>query len=59
MFRTFAIPLTWSELVGRTLKETSADNALGLAAQLAFYFLLRSCPPSCAYWRLPAFCPAG
>jgi membrane protein len=44
MFRTFQIPLTWSELIKRTVKETSADDCLGLAAQLAFYFLLALAP---------------
>ena len=36
MLRTFRIPLTWRELARRTIVETQADNALGLAAQLAF-----------------------
>jgi hypothetical protein len=34
VLRTFTIPLSWTDLVTRTLKETSADNELG-AAQLA------------------------
>ena len=36
MFRTFEIPLSWTELVKRTIKEISEDNVLGLAAQLAY-----------------------
>lgn len=44
MFRTFDIPLSWSELIRRTVKEASADNILGLAAQLAYYFLLALAP---------------
>lgn len=44
MFHTFQIPLTWRELLKRTLKETSADNALGLSAQLAYSFLLALAP---------------
>lgn len=34
----------WGELVKRTLKETQADNGLGLAAQLAYYFFLALFP---------------
>jgi membrane protein len=44
MFRTFAIPLTWTELFKRTYRESVSDNVLGLAAQLAFYFLLALAP---------------
>ena len=44
MFRSFSIPLTWTELLKRTVRETMADDCLGLAAQLAFYFLLALAP---------------
>ena len=44
MFHAFAIPLTWPELLKRTVRETHADDCLGLAAQLAFYFLLALVP---------------
>ena len=44
MLQAFKIPLTWSELLKKTLQETSADNVLGLAAQLAYYFLLALVP---------------
>ena len=44
MFRTFSIPITWSELLRRTVREASADNVLGLAAQLAYYLLLALVP---------------
>lgn len=40
----FDIPLTWAELARRTVKETIADDGLGLAAQLAYYFLLSLFP---------------
>jgi uncharacterized BrkB/YihY/UPF0761 family membrane protein len=38
------IPLTWRELVTRTLREFIADNGLGLAAQLAYYFFFSLFP---------------
>jgi membrane protein len=34
----------WGELLKRTAKETQADNGLGLAAQLAYYFFLALFP---------------
>jgi membrane protein len=34
----------WGELFKRTLKETVADNCLGMAAQLAYYFFLSLFP---------------
>jgi membrane protein len=34
----------WRELFNRTLKETLADNCLGMAAQLAYYFFLSLFP---------------
>lgn len=44
MFRTFRIDLTWTELVKRTVKETIADRVPGIAAELAYYFLLALAP---------------
>lgn len=40
----FDTTLGWGELFKRTAKETSADNGLGLAAQLAYYFFLALFP---------------
>ncbi len=44
MLRTFQIPISWGELVKRTVKEIQQDNMLGLAAQLAYYLLLALVP---------------
>jgi len=44
MLKTFKIPLSWGELIRRTLHEAQADDCLGLAAQLAYYFLLALVP---------------
>jgi membrane protein len=40
----FKCTLGWRELLSRTLRETKADNGLGLAAQLAYYFFLALFP---------------
>jgi membrane protein len=40
----FDTSVGWGELVKRTAKETQADNGLGLAAQLAYYFFLALFP---------------
>jgi membrane protein len=57
MFATFAIPISWGELLKRTAKETSADNVLGLAAQLAYYFLLALVPAIVFLVALTSFFP--
>ena len=57
MLRTFRIPLSWGDLVRRTAKETQADNALGLAAQLAYYFLLALVPAIVCVVALASFLP--
>jgi membrane protein len=44
MLKAFAIPIGWMELARRTFNETIADNCLGLAAQLAYYFFLALFP---------------
>jgi len=44
MLKTFQIPLSWTELLRRTVREAQADDCLGLAAQLAYYFLLALVP---------------
>ena len=38
------LPLSWWELLKRTVKEFVADNGLGLAAQLAYYFFFALFP---------------
>jgi membrane protein len=38
------LPLGWRELATRTIKEFVADNGLGLAAQLAYYFFFALFP---------------
>lgn len=38
------VPLGWTEIFTRTIREIDDDNCLGLAAQLAFYFFLSLFP---------------
>jgi membrane protein len=59
MFSAFRIPISWTELIKRTIKETSADNVLGLAAQLAYYFLLALVPALVFLVAMTSFFPSG
>ena len=58
MFKTFSIPITWSELIKRTVKEIGDDDCLGLAAQLAYYLLLALVPAIVFLVALASFFPA-
>jgi membrane protein len=44
LFTYFRAPTRWTDIVKRTVHEVGDDNCLGLAAQLAFYFLLALFP---------------
>jgi membrane protein len=44
MLEALRVPLGWKELLKRTWAEVQADNCLGLAAQLAYYFFLALFP---------------
>jgi membrane protein len=57
MFRTFQIPLSWGELARRTIKEMQVDDTLGMAAQLAYYFLLALVPAVICLVALASFLP--
>ena len=57
MLNAFHIPLTWSELLKRTAKESSEDDVLGLAAQLAYYFFLALFPAVLFILALASFFP--
>ena len=59
MFAYFQSTLGWGELLKRTAKETSEDNGLGLAAQLAYYFFLALFPTILALLALASFFPLG
>jgi membrane protein len=57
MFASFDIPLSWGELLKRTAQETSDDDCLGLAAQLAYYFFLALFPAILFLLALASFFP--
>jgi membrane protein len=59
MLRAFQIPISWTELLKRTAGEFSADNCLGLAAQLAYYLLLALVPAIVFLVALTSFFPPG
>jgi membrane protein len=52
------VPLSYSELLKRTVRETIDDDGLGLAAQLAFYFFLALFPTLLFLIALASFLPA-
>lgn len=51
------IPLSWGELLRRTAKETTDDDCLGLAAQLAYYFFLALFPAILFVFAIASFFP--
>lgn len=57
MFGTFRAPIPWSAVVRRTVQELDDDNCFGLAAQLAFYFLLALFPALLFLVALVGFVP--
>ena len=57
MLKAFRIPLTWRELAKRTGQEILADNCMGLAAQLAFYFFLALFPALLFVVAIVSFVP--
>jgi membrane protein len=57
MLEAFDIRITWGELLKRTAKETNADDCLGLAAQLAYYFFLALFPAVLFLLALASFFP--
>lgn len=44
VFAYFSVPIPWRLVMGRTARKFDDDNCLGLAAQLAFYFLMAVFP---------------
>jgi membrane protein len=57
MFDSFKLPLSWGELLKRTVKESSDDDVLGLAAQLAYYFFLALFPAILFLLAVASFFP--
>jgi membrane protein len=57
MLRALRVPLSWRALAKRTYDEALADNCLGLAAQLAYYFFLALFPALLFVVALISFIP--
>ncbi|HEY2907801.1 MAG TPA: YihY/virulence factor BrkB family protein [Vicinamibacterales bacterium] len=57
MLKAFRIPITWTDLAKRTAAEVMADNCLGLAAQLAYYFFLALFPALLFLVAIVSFVP--
>jgi membrane protein len=57
MLKALRVPLSWRELSKRTYSEVLADNCLGLAAQLAYYFFLALFPALLFVVALIGFVP--
>jgi membrane protein len=57
MLRALRIPIGWGDLVRRTYAEVLADNCLGLAAQLAYYFFLALFPALLFLLAIISFVP--
>jgi membrane protein len=57
MLRLFRSPVPWRRIAGRTLHEINDDRCFGLAAQLAFYFLLALFPTLLFLVALIAYLP--
>jgi membrane protein len=57
MFAYFNVPTRWAEILKRTAREISDDRCLGLAAQLAFYFLLALFPAILFLVALASYMP--
>ena len=58
MLQNLHVPLSWTELAKRTYREAVADNCLGLAAQLAYYFFFLALFPALLFFvALISFIP--
>lgn len=57
MLETFKIPISWGELLKRTVREAMNDGVTGLAAQLAYYFFLALFPALLFLVALASFFP--
>ncbi len=57
MLERFRVPLSWSELLKRTFRETLADDVFNLAAQQAYYFFFALFPALLALLSIASFFP--
>lgn len=57
VLKALAVPISWAELVRRTVKEAIDDDVLGLGAQLAYYFFLALFPALLFLLAVASFFP--
>ena len=57
MFRNFRVPISWTELFKRTMREFSQDDVLGLSAQMAYYFLFALAPAVVCVLAITSYLP--
>ena len=57
MLNPLKVPISWTELAKRTYREVLADDCLGLAAQLAYYFFLALFPALLFLVAIVSFIP--
>ncbi len=57
MLKALRVPISWRDLIKRTYQEVLADNCMGLAAQLAYYFFLALFPALLFFVALISFVP--
>jgi membrane protein len=57
ILKALKVPLGWRELMKRTAREVLADNCMGLAAQLAYYFFLALFPALLFVTAIVSFIP--
>jgi membrane protein len=57
MLRALKVPVSWTDLATRTYREVLADNCLGLAAELAYYFFLALFPALLFLVAIVSFIP--
>jgi membrane protein len=57
MLSRFRVPLSWGQLLKRTVKETIADDVFNLAAQQAYYFFFALFPALLALISIASFFP--
>src|SRR5919201_3009894 len=51
------VPLSWREILTRTVKEAMADNIFGMSAQLAYYFFFALFPALLLLIAMAAYLP--
>jgi membrane protein len=59
MLRALNVPISWTELARRTYREVLADDCLGLAAELAYYFFLALFPALLFLVAIVSFIPVA